>query len=165
MDSTNDNWKYEMLLCTNNFTIIDRPENPSYVNKTLIDAGYKLQQKLALIGNNFLKVPVLNNPLFGTGRNLVNKLDDNFFETKLKITGAGKWNLVWANLVDEATNFKPKAGFDNFFRHQISDETYEFLGNAFVIAKKKYFKANVKSVSLKDFFNRHKPKGIAKKYA
>jgi hypothetical protein len=133
------------------------------VNKTLIGAGYKLQQKLALIGNNFLKVPVLNNPLLGIGRNLVNKLDDNFFDTKLKITGAGKWTLMWANLVDEATNFKPKADLDNFFGNQIFDETYEFLRNAFVIAKKKNFNANVKSESLKDFFNRHKPTSIAKK--
>jgi hypothetical protein len=142
MYSTNDNWKYDMRLCTNNFNILDRPDNPRLVNKTLIGAGYKLQQKLAVIGNNFLKVPVLNKSLFGTGRNLVNKLDDNFFESKLKITGTGKWNLTWKNLVDEATNFKPKADLDNFFGNRISDESYEFLRNAFVIAKKKYFKEN-----------------------
>jgi hypothetical protein len=158
MVSTNDNWKYDMRLSTNNFNILDRPENQNYINNIFTEAGYKLQQKLALIGNNFLKVPIINNPLFGTGRNLFNKLDDNFFETKLKITGTGKWDLTWANLVDEMVNLKCKPALEYLFRHSITDEMYDFLCTAFAIAKKKYF-----SESLKNFFDRNKTKGIAKK--
>ncbi len=154
--SVNDNWRYRLALYGNgNPTLvvndgIVKGELGTVLNN-LMDSFCKFKGKYTIIDNNYLHMPIYCNPVFGYGRGLMNKLDEQFFEINGDMI---KRNLVvgitWNNL---SNNGRLLSRVEIQARYGISftAEKYDLLKTAFRICKRKYHKDDEKSLTMRQF--------------
>jgi hypothetical protein len=134
--STNDTWKYEINLETNNFSRWDPERINLELNRNIITAGLEIMNAYTRMNNNFLTVPILNNPNFGTSRNRQKKFDTEFFMTNLNYWDYRTVNITWSPLTKDTLTLKSNAKINVQKGHQITPAVYAQLKSGYEIAKK-----------------------------
>ncbi len=154
--SVNDNWRYRLALYGNgNPTLVVNDgivkEELGTVLNNLIDSFCKFKGKFTIIDNNYLHMPIYCNPVFGYGRGLMNKLDEQFFEINGDMT---KRNLVvgitWNNLSNNGRLLN-RVEIQARYGISFTAEKFDILKTAFRICKRKYHKDAEKSLTMRQF--------------
>jgi hypothetical protein len=161
--STNDTWKYEINIETNNFNRWDPEQISLELNKNIIAAALEIRIAYTKINNNFLTVPILNNTNFGTGRGRQRKFDTEFFTTNLNFWDYRTANITWSDLITNSLNFKSHDEINVQLGHQITLATYTQLKSGYEIAKKRFYVEGGKATKFEAYLKRIPLKGAAKK--
>jgi hypothetical protein len=107
--STNDMWKTELKILTNNFTNFTGSGRAGVLNN-FIESFNVMQQHWTTRNNNFLHVPVIDNNNFGYGRGFANEFNNDFFRNLMGQTISINMNLVvtlcWKDFLTEAGTLK-----------------------------------------------------------
>jgi hypothetical protein len=161
--STNDTWKYEINIETNNFSRWDPERINLELNRNIIAAGIEIMNAYTRLNNNFLTVPILNNPNFGTVRNRQKKFDTEFFMTNLNYWDYRTVNVTWSDLTKDTLTFKSHAEINVQLGHLITPAIYAQLKSGYEIAKKKFYVEGGKATKFETFLKCLPHKGAAKK--
>ncbi len=124
----------------------------------IINSFSKFKAECTKIGNNYLVCPIYCNEAFGIGRDLIEKLDDDFFGingTTPVQTVHRIQTVTWSDLTMN-NNIMTKVMVEASLGHEITPEIYLKLKTAYNIATKKYRKEGEKAVSIDIFFRSFK---------
>jgi hypothetical protein len=149
--STNDTWKYEINIETNYFSRWDPECINLEPNRNIITAGLEVMNAYTRIQNNFLTVPILNNPNFGTGRNRQKKFDTEFFVTNLNYWDYRTVKITWSQLIHDTFTFKSNAEINEQLGYQIAPAIYAQLKSGYEIAKKKFYVEGGKAIKFETY--------------
>jgi hypothetical protein len=99
----NDNWKYDLYTKTEGLKkFVTMPLKSGPVD-TIINPISKCTLAHSLVGNNFLRVPIVNNEIFTFGRAQHN-LTEEFLSTNLGLSGQTLYKICWDDLVTDEKN-------------------------------------------------------------
>ena len=109
------------------------------------------QKKFTQKGNNYKKVPILNNANFGYGRNNAIRLDENFFGPDLiQAHNQSIRQLTWEKCTVNG-RFIVIAYFNEHTNIPLTREQYYDLKTAYTRAKKKFDKEDEDGTELSEF--------------
>ncbi len=124
----------------------------------IINSFSKFKAEYTKIGNNYMVCPIYCNEAFGVGRDLIVKLDDDFFginDTTPVQTVHHIQTVTWSDLTMN-NNIMTKVMVEASLGHEITPEIYLKLKTAYNIATKKYRKEGEKADSIDIFFRSFK---------
>jgi hypothetical protein len=166
--STNDMWKFELKIITNNYTNFIGYGRAGILNN-FIESFIAMQQHWTTRNNNFLHVPVLDNINFGYGRGLVNKFNEDFFR---RMVGHGifiNMNIVaplcWKDFLNAANVFKNRAEIGELLGLSVLvlEPEYNRISSGYRSALRKFSVPGAGGTKLTRFLLESKSKGLSKK--
>jgi hypothetical protein len=163
IDCSNDIWKIRLRVDTENFVRFDKyNNNGADPVSNIIKSTSRFVSMLTTAENNFLAVPILNNPNFGSGRNLNIKITPELMFMVCNGNLVKAANTTWSNLTDENYNFKSCVTLSNS-GFTLNLDTYNRLRTTYNIAKNKFFKPGAVACDLIQYLQKFKSKGISRK--
>jgi hypothetical protein len=136
MAGINDSWKYDLYKKTEGLKKSIPILSGSGPVDTIINATFKCRLAHSLIGNNFLRAPIVDNKIFTYGREKLT-LNENFLRTNLGVPIQSLYNICWDDLVDDQNNLLDIGILSRKMSFNVTRETYIILRQTFTSAKKK----------------------------